>query len=69
MHRTSKFVVASPRASKTIDPRRLLMAFFVVAIFIASVAAVMVAASTGHPTAALSIALVAGGCFASGIFC
>jgi hypothetical protein len=43
------------------------MAFFVVAVFVASVAAIMVAASTGHTTAALAIALVAGGSFSAAL--
>jgi hypothetical protein len=41
------------------------MAFFLVTLFFAVVAVVMFAASTGHATAALIIALVAGASFST----
>jgi hypothetical protein len=45
------------------------MAFLAVTIFICAVAGVVAAASTGHETAALVIALVAGGSFLTAAFC
>jgi hypothetical protein len=44
------------------------MAFFMFALFVAAIAGMAVAASTGHTTAGLVVALVAGGSFCT-IFC
>jgi hypothetical protein len=44
------------------------MAFFMFALFITAIAGMAVAASTGHTTAGLVVALVAGGSFST-VFC
>jgi hypothetical protein len=68
VNRTSKSVVVAPRSSKAIDSHRLLMAFFMLTLFVAAVAGIEVAATTGHTTAGLVVALVAGGSFST-VFC
>lgn len=68
VERSSKAVVA-PRAGAAVNSHRLLMAFLTVTIFICAIVSVIAAASTGHGTAALIIALVAGGSFLSAAFC
>lgn len=66
MNRASKSLVSTPpRSGRAIDSHQLLLAFFLVGLLIAVVAAIMLAASTGHVTAALVIALVAGGSFST----
>jgi hypothetical protein len=66
---TSKFtVVAPPRSTRGIDTRGLLMAVFMVALFVTAIAGLEVAATTGHTTAGLVVALVAGGSFSTA-FC
>lgn len=68
MDRSSKAVVA-PRSGAAISSHRLLMAFLVVTVFIAAIVSVVAAATMGHGTAALVIALVAGGSFLAAAFC
>jgi hypothetical protein len=63
----SKSLVA-PRSSRAIDARRLLMALFMLCLFVAAIAGLDVAATTGHTTAGLVVALVAGGSFST-VFC
>lgn len=67
VNRSSKPVTVTPRSSGAINPHRVLMALLLVAIFISAVVAVIVAASMGQTTAALIIALVAGGCFSTAL--
>lgn len=64
VNRTNKAMV-TPRSGAAVNSHRLFMAFLAVTIFISAVAA----ASTGHETAALVIALVAGGSFMTAAFC
>ncbi len=68
MDRSSKAVVA-PRAGAAVNSHRLLMAFLAVTIFICAIVGIVAAATTGHGTAALIIALVAGGSFSAAAFC
>lgn len=65
--RSSKAVVAHPGGA--VNSHRLLMAFLTVTVFICAIVAVVAAAATGHGTAALIIALVAGGSFSTAAFC
>ena len=65
VNRSSKPAIVTPRFSGAINPHRVLMAILMVAIFISAIVAVVVAASMGQTTAALIIALVAGGCFST----
>lgn len=57
----SKPVVVSPRSSG----HRILLALLVATTFLAAVAGIVVTASMGQNTAALIIALVAGGSFST----
>lgn len=66
--RRSKAVVA-PRSGAAVNSHRLLTAFLAVTIFICAIVGVVAAASTGHETAALVIALVVGGGFSAAAFC
>lgn len=68
VNRTNKAMV-TPRSGAAVNSHRLFMAFLAVTIFISAVAGVVAAASTGHETAALVIALVAGGSFVTAAFC
>lgn len=68
MVRSSKAVVA-PRAGAAVNPHRLLVAFLTVTIFVAAIVGVVAAASMGQDTAALIIALVAGGSFSAAALC
>jgi hypothetical protein len=69
VNRPSKPAVAAARPHDAIHPHRVLMALLVVAIFICAVAGVVVMASMGQTTAALVIALVAGGSFCTAALC
>jgi len=66
--RPSKAVVA-PRSGAAVNSHRLLTAFLAITIFICAIVGVVATASTGHETAALIIALVAGGSFLTAAFC
>lgn len=68
VNRSSKAVVA-PRAGAAVNAHRVLMALLAVTIFICAIVGVVAAATTGHETAALIIALVAGGSFSAAAFC
>jgi len=69
VNRSNRPVVVAARPRDAIHPHRVLMALFVVAIFICAVAGVIVMASMGQTTAALVIALVAGGSFCTAALC
>lgn len=69
VNRSSKPAVVAARPRDAIHPHRVLMALLVVAIFICSIVGVVVMASMGQNTAALVIALVAGGCFSTAALC
>lgn len=66
-HGSGKYVVVAPRASGAVHSHRILLALVMVMAFIAAITGVVVAASTGHTTAALVIALVAGGWFSAAL--
>lgn len=66
-HGSRKHVIVAPRAGGAIHSHRILLAVGVVMAFAAAVTGVVVAASTGHTTAALVIALVAGGWFSAAL--
>ena len=66
-HGSSKPVVVAPRPSGAISSHRILLALVVAMALIAAITGVVVAASTGHTTAALVIALVAGGWFSAAL--
>ncbi|WP_374022414.1 hypothetical protein [Mycobacterium sp. HNNTM2301] len=66
-HGSGKYVVVAPRASGAVHSHRILLALVVVTALIAAITGVVVAASTGHATAALVIALVAGGWFSAAL--
>ncbi|GAA4542928.1 hypothetical protein [Mycobacterium paraffinicum] len=66
-HGSSKHVVVAPRPSGVVHSHRILLAVFVVMALIAAITGIVVAASTGHTTAALVIALVAGGWFSAAL--
>lgn len=68
MVRSSKVAVA-PRAGAAVNPHRLLVALLTVTVFIASIVGVVAAATMGQHTAALVIALVAGGSFSAAALC
>ncbi len=66
--RTNKAMV-TPRSGAAVNSHRLFTAFLAVTTFICAIVGVVAAATTGHETAALVIALVAGGSFLTAAFC
>ncbi|OBJ09039.1 hypothetical protein A5624_18775 [Mycobacterium sp. 1482292.6] len=66
--RPHKTVIA-PRTGAAVNSHRLLVAFLTVTIFICAIVGVIAAAMMGQTTAALLIALVAGGWFSAAAFC
>lgn len=66
--RPHKTVIA-PRTGAAVNSHRLLVAFLTVTVFICAIVGVIAAAMTGQTTAALLIALVAGGWFSAAAFC
>lgn len=66
-HGPSKYVVVAPRPSGAVHSHRILLALVVVIALIAAITGVIVAASTGHATAALVIALVASAWFCAAL--
>ncbi|OBG63409.1 hypothetical protein [Mycobacterium sp. E3339] len=66
-HGSGKYVVVAPRATGAVRSHRILLALAVVMAFIAAVTGIVVAATTGDTTAALVIALVAGGWFSAAL--
>lgn len=68
VNRSSKAVVG-PRSGAAVNSHRLLVAFVTVTVFICSIVGVVAAATMGQGTAALVIALVAGGCFSAAALC
>ncbi|BBZ47123.1 hypothetical protein [Mycobacterium parmense] len=58
---------AAPRPRGASGSHPMLMAAFVVTIFISAIVGIVVAASMGQTTAALIIALVAGGSFSAAL--
>jgi hypothetical protein len=66
--RPHKTVIA-PRTGAAVNSHRLLVAFLTVTVFICAVVGVIAAAMMGQTTAALLIALVAGGWFSAAAFC
>ena len=59
--------LAAQRSVGAASSHRILMAALVVTIFISAIVGIVVAASTGHATLALIIALVAGGSFCAAL--
>lgn len=68
MERSRRSTVV-PLSSGAINPHRGLMAFLMVAIFIAGIVGVVVALSMGHAAAVLSIVLIAFGLIAAAAIC
>lgn len=66
--RPHKTVVA-PRTGAAVNSHRVLVAFLTVTVFICAIVGVIAAAMMGQTTAALLIALVAGGWFSAAAFC
>ncbi|MDM4142174.1 MULTISPECIES: hypothetical protein [Mycobacterium] len=66
--RPHKTVVA-PRTGAAVNSHRVLVAFLTVTVFICAIVGVVAAAMMGQTTAALLIALVAGGWFSAAAFC
>lgn len=66
--RPHKTVIA-PRTGAAVNSHRLLVAFLTVTVFICAIVGVIAAAMMGQTTAALLIALVAGGWFSAAAFC
>lgn len=59
----------APRSGAAVNSHRLLVAFLTVTVFICAIVGVIAAALMGQTTAALLIALVAGGWFSAAAFC
>lgn len=68
MVRQSKAVIAHHRGA-AVNPHRVLVAALTVTLFISAIVAVVTAANMGQSTAALIIALVAGGAFSAAALC
>lgn len=66
--RPHKTVIA-PRPGAAVNSHRLLVAFLTVTVLICAIVGVVAAAMMGQTTAALLIALVAGGWFSAAVFC
>ncbi|BBZ74116.1 hypothetical protein [Mycobacterium paraseoulense] len=66
-HGPKKPVVAVPRPSGAIHPHRTMLAVAIVVALTAAITGTVVAASTGHTTAALVIAVVTGGWFSAAL--
>lgn len=60
---------AVPLARTAINPHPVLMAFLMVAIFVAGIVGVVVALSMGHAAAVLSIVLIAFGLIVAAAIC
>ncbi|BCZ20275.1 hypothetical protein MYSE111917_11900 [Mycobacterium senriense] len=68
VERSRKAAIA-PRAGAAVNSHRLLVAFLTVTVFICAIVGVVAAAMMGQSTAALLIALVAGGWFSAAALC
>ncbi|RAU99643.1 hypothetical protein DQP58_02750 [Mycobacterium colombiense] len=66
--RPHKTVIA-PRTGAAVNSHRVLVAFLTVTVFICAIVGAIAAAMMGQTTAALLIALVAGGWFSAAVFC
>jgi hypothetical protein len=66
VYRARKSAVA-PRPHGAVSGYRVLLALLLTTVFLCAVAAIVIAASMGHQTAALVIALVAGGSFSAAL--
>lgn len=58
-----------PRAGAAVNSHRVLVAFLTVTVLISAIVGAIAAAAMGQPTAALLIALVAGGWFSAAVLC
>ncbi|OBH53254.1 hypothetical protein [Mycobacterium sp. E2479] len=61
--------VITPRAGAAVNSHRLLVAIVTVTVFVCAIVGVIAAAVMGQTTAALFIALVAGGWFSAAALC
>ncbi|OBJ33560.1 hypothetical protein [Mycobacterium colombiense] len=66
--RSQKSVIA-PRAGAAVNSHRVLVAFLTVTVLICAIVGAIAAAAMGQTTAALLIALVAGGWFSAAVLC
>ncbi|QBC86307.1 hypothetical protein [Mycobacterium avium] len=65
----SRKAVIVPRAGAAVNSHRVLVAFLTVTVLISAIVGAIAAAAMGQPTAALLIALVAGGWFSAAVLC
>lgn len=66
---SSKPIIVTPRWNRAITSHRVVLALFMVTIFMSAVAGIVVSLSMGQETTATVIALVAGGFFSAAVFC
>jgi hypothetical protein len=69
MSGSTKPIIVTPRWDRVITSHRAVLVVFMVVIFLSAVAGIALTLSAGQTTAAITIALIAGGFFSAAAFC